>query len=243
MKSHWLITVLLLVATGCKPQQSEPLAIKVKPLQEETIGSSTPVISATTATNTPSTKAETRSLPSGSLSPKVSPKSKTTSQTASSTKTDARSLPSGSPSPRVSPKSKTTSQATSSTKTNPLSSPTGSPSPQASPTAKTTTSASEAVLTATNPKSQINFRSTPSTSSKRLGYGKVGERVQVIEQKAGADGYTWYKVRFPRSGAQGWIRKDFIKVTAKQPPSKSGVPAAPPTPSNQPSPKNGKPNP
>jgi hypothetical protein len=50
-------------------------------------------------------------------------------------------------------------------------------------------------------------------------------------------------VRFPRSGTQGWIRKDFIKVTAKQSPSKSGVPSASPTPSNKPTPKNTKPNP
>jgi uncharacterized protein YgiM (DUF1202 family) len=96
---------------------------------------------------------------------------------------------------------------------------------------------------ATNPKSQINLRSTPSTSSKRLGYGKVGERVQVVEQKAGADGYTWYKVRFPRSGTQGWIRKDFIKVTTTPSPSTLGIPSASPSPSNKPSPKNSKPTP
>ena len=183
MKSHWLITILLLLATGCKAQQPEPLAIKVKPLPDETIGSSTLVTLPKTASNASITKAATRSSPNTS------------------------------------------------------------PSPKASPTAKTTTSASEAVLTATNPKSRINFRSTPSTSSKRLGYGTVGERVQVVEQKAGTDGSTWYKVRFPRSGTQGWIRKDFIKVTAKQSPSKSGVPSASPSSSNKPSPKNSKPTP
>ena len=243
MKSHWLITVLLLLVTGCKPQQPEPLAIKVKPLPDESIGSSTPVTSPTTATNASSTKADTRPSPSGSPTPKVSLTAKTTAQNASSTKADTRPSPSNSPSPKISPTAKATSQNASSTKADTRPSPSGSPSPKASPTAKTTTSASEAVLTATNPKSQINFRSTPSTSSKRLGYGKVGERVQVIEQKAGADGSTWYKVRFPRSGTQGWIRKDFIKVTAKQSPSKSGVPSASPTPSNKPTPKNTKPNP
>lgn len=211
MKSHWLITVLLLLATGCKPQQSEPLAIKVKPLPQETIGSSTPVPPPKTATNTSSIKTDARSAPSGSPSPKMSPTPKTTAQKAASTKADARPSPSGSPSPKLSPTATTTSQNAPKTKADTRPSPSGSPSPKASPTAKTTTSGSEAVLMATNPKSQINLRSTPSTSSKRLGYGKVGERVQVVEQKAGADGYTWYKVRFPRSGTQGWIRKDFIK--------------------------------
>ncbi|GAB4198660.1 MAG: hypothetical protein Fur006_48690 [Coleofasciculaceae cyanobacterium] len=92
-------------------------------------------------------------------------------------------------------------------------------------------------MTATNPKSRINLRSSPSTTSKRLGYGTVGDRVQIIEQKKGTDGSTWYRVQFPRSGTQGWIRKDLVKVTQKQPPSKSGVPLAPTTPTQTPSPK------
>lgn len=239
MKSHWLITVLLLLVIGCKPQQPEPLAIKVKPLPDETIGSSTSVTSPTTSQNAYTTKADTRPSPSGSPIPTA----KATAQNASSTKADTRPSPSNSSNPKVSPTTKTTSQNAPSTKADTRPSSSVSPSPKASPTAKTTTSASEAVLTATNPKSRINFRSAPSTSSKRLGYGTVGERVQVVEQKAGADGSTWYKVRFPRSGTQGWIRKDFIKVTAKQSPSKSGVPSASPSPSNKPTPKNTKPNP
>jgi hypothetical protein len=206
MKIRWLMTVLLLLATGCKPQQPEPPVLKIKPLPPETIGSSTPVATPTIAPNASSTKADT--LPSASVnpSPQVSPKPKTTPQKASSTKADS------SPSASV------------------------NPSPKASPSPKTPTSTSEAVLTATNPKSRINLRATPSTSSKRLGYGTIGDRVQVIEQKTGTDGYTWYKVRFPRSGTQAWIRKDFIKVTGKQSPSKSGVPSASPTPtpSNKP---------
>lgn len=215
MKIRWLITVVLLLATGCKPQQPESPVLKIKPLAGETIDSSTPVATPKIAPNASTTKADTRPSPSVNPSPKASPKPKTTPQKASSTKTDSR------PSPSV------------------------NPTPKANPTPKTTTSTSEAVLTATNPKSQINLRSTPSTSSKRLGYGTVGERVQVIEQKAGADGYTWYKVRFPRLGTQGWIRKDFIKVTGKQPPSKPSAPSASstPTPSNKPSPKNSNPKP
>lgn len=88
------------------------------------------------------------------------------------------------------------------------------------PTAKTTSlntpgsgtkSNSEAILTATNPSSQINLRATPSANGKRLGYGLVGDRVQVIT-KTTSEGYTWYKVGFPGSGAEGWIRGDFISI-------------------------------
>lgn len=94
------------------------------------------------------------------------------------------------------------------------------PSTSASPSSRTpsTAAASEAVLTANDPNSQINLRATPSITGKRQGYGVVGDQVQVIDQTT-SEGYTWYRVQFPRSEAQGWIRQDFIDVdgTAQQP--------------------------
>ena len=74
---------------------------------------------------------------------------------------------------------------------------------------------SEADLTASDPDLQITLRANPSENSKSFGYGLVGDRVQVIEQST-TDGYTWYKVRFPRSGAVGWIRGDFVRLTTNQ---------------------------
>jgi hypothetical protein len=71
----------------------------------------------------------------------------------------------------------------------------------------------EAVLTASDSDSQINIRATPSTTGDDLGYGLVGDRVEVIEQTT-TDRYTWHKVRFPRSGAVGWIRGDFVTVVS-----------------------------
>jgi hypothetical protein len=68
---------------------------------------------------------------------------------------------------------------------------------------------SEVVLTANDANARINLRETPSANGKYLGYGLIGDRVQAIDQTT-ADGYTWYKVQFPKSGAQGWIRGDFI---------------------------------
>jgi hypothetical protein len=89
---------------------------------------------------------------------------------------------------------------------------TATPEPTAAaPETTTTTQETTATLTASDPNSQINLRATPSTTGKRLGYGLLGDQVQVIDQTA-AEGYTWYKVRFPRSGAEGWIREDFVSV-------------------------------
>lgn len=245
MKIHWLICVLLLLATGCKPEKPEPLAIKIKPLPGDTSDSATPVVSPTITPNASSTKVNPGPSPSVTLNSQASPNPTTTSQKPSSTQVNTPSSVSVTPNPKASPTPKVSPSNASKTKADTRPSPSVTPKPKASPNPKTIISTSDAVLTATNPKSRINFRATPSTTSKRLGYGTVGERVQIIEQKTGTDGYTWYKVRFPRSGNQGWVRKDLVKVTQKQPPAKSGVPLAPstPTPTKQPSPKNTNSNP
>lgn len=102
------------------------------------------------------------------------------------------------------------------------------PSPSVSPSLKPI--ASEAVLTASDPNSQINLRSTPSTTSNLLGYGLVGDQVQLLDQTTGNDGKTWYLVKFPRSGAQGWIHEDFVSLgRTNQPLSESPTPSSPPT--------------
>jgi len=72
----------------------------------------------------------------------------------------------------------------------------------------------EAILTASDLDSRINLRNTPSATGEELGYGLVGDRVEVIEQKI-ADGYTWHKVRFPLSGAIGWVRGDFVSLASE----------------------------
>jgi hypothetical protein len=87
-----------------------------------------------------------------------------------------------------------------------------SPSASPIPTPKSTTSTRTAVLIASDSNSRINLRATPSTSGNLLGYGLVGDQVQVINQTTGDERKTWYLVKFPRSGAQGWIREDFVSV-------------------------------
>ena len=76
----------------------------------------------------------------------------------------------------------------------------------------------EATLIDDDPKSKINLRAAPSGTGKYLGYGLVGDHVQVISQTV-ADEATWYQVKFPRSGALGWIRGDFVRVAGGQPAS------------------------
>lgn len=72
--------------------------------------------------------------------------------------------------------------------------------------------AQDGVLKANDPQAQINLRQSPDPNSASLGYGLVGDRVEILEQVPGADNYTWYRVRFYSSGAVGWIRNDFIQV-------------------------------
>ncbi len=67
-------------------------------------------------------------------------------------------------------------------------------------------------LTAQEANSRINLRSQPSTQSPDQGYGLVGDPVQVLKQAQGDDGFTWYWVKFDGSGAEGWIRSDFVAI-------------------------------
>jgi hypothetical protein len=101
--------------------------------------------------------------------------------------------------------------------------PSASISPNPTPISQSTT---EAILIATDTNAQVNLRAAPSVTSKRLGYALADERVQVIQQAASTDGdrYTWYQVRFPRSGALAWIREDFVRLKT------SHIPSASPTP-------------
>lgn len=69
--------------------------------------------------------------------------------------------------------------------------------------------AEPAVLAGAQYGSRVNVRSGPSTSTYSPHYGLVGDRVWVINQVEGNDGYSWFYVRFS-SGAEGWIRGDFI---------------------------------
>jgi Bacterial SH3 domain len=69
-----------------------------------------------------------------------------------------------------------------------------------------------AVLTASDPSQQINVYSQPSFQSDSPHYGLAGDRITLLSETTGDDGYLWYYVRF-ESGAEGWVRSDFVSFS------------------------------
>ncbi|HEY9762148.1 MAG TPA: SH3 domain-containing protein [Trichocoleus sp.] len=72
-----------------------------------------------------------------------------------------------------------------------------------------------ATLVAQDAQAQINLRSQPNAQSKAKGYGLVGDGVKLLKAAEGDDQLTWYYVRFNESGAEGWIRGDFIDTSGR----------------------------
>lgn len=63
-----------------------------------------------------------------------------------------------------------------------------------------------------NPGSRVNVRRYPSTNAAIQHYGLGGDRVNIIQRSNAPDGYLWYLVEFPKSGARGWVRSDLVQV-------------------------------
>ncbi len=72
-----------------------------------------------------------------------------------------------------------------------------------------------AQLIAAQPEARINLRSQPTTTSQSKGYGLVGDPVQLLRTTQASDGYDWYYVKFEQSGAEGWVRGDFINIEGR----------------------------
>lgn len=88
----------------------------------------------------------------------------------------------------------------------------------------------QATLTAQDPNAQINVREDPSTRSTAQHYGVAGDVVQVLGEKQGDDGQTWYQVKFP-SGATGWVNGQFVAIAGKS--SAESSPAVSPSPTSE----------
>jgi hypothetical protein len=82
------------------------------------------------------------------------------------------------------------------------------------PVTQGTGGARVATLVAHERGSQINLRSQPTARSRALGYGLAGDRVQIYQCQQDTDtpgsDLNWCNVQFLESGANGWIRSDFI---------------------------------
>ncbi|MGJ3250215.1 MAG: SH3 domain-containing protein [Elainellaceae cyanobacterium] len=126
--------------------------------------------------------------------------------------------PAASPSPPSPPSSPAAPERTPSPDPSP--SPTPTPTPEEDGASGSPTQPGSAInpsraalLAANEPGSRINVRSEPTTQSNAPHYGIPGDRVQVIREAEGAEGYTWYYVKFDSSGAEGWVREDFISFS------------------------------
>lgn len=71
---------------------------------------------------------------------------------------------------------------------------------------------STGILMAEDASARINLREAPSTDIPTRRYGLVGDEVLILDNTIGKDGQNWYKVKFPGSGAVGWIRSDFVQL-------------------------------
>lgn len=79
-----------------------------------------------------------------------------------------------------------------------------------------------AKLIGKTPGTRINLRSGPGTNYQRQGYGLVGDLVEVLPdpdsdsqdflKALDNQGSLWYGISFPKSGAEGWVRQDFIST-------------------------------
>lgn len=63
--------------------------------------------------------------------------------------------------------------------------------------------------------SQINLRSQPTTQATAQGYGLGGDQITLLRLAEGEGGFSWYYVKFAESGAEGWVRGDFIDTTGQ----------------------------
>lgn len=72
------------------------------------------------------------------------------------------------------------------------------------------TTGTAATLTSQEAGSRINVRDAASTQANVRHYGLGGDRVTILGSSVDRGGDLWYRVRFNRSGAEGWIRGDFV---------------------------------
>lgn len=78
--------------------------------------------------------------------------------------------------------------------------------------------------------SSKNIRSGPGTEYEVRHIAYPGDPIQILETAQDGGGYTWYKVQFSQSGAQGWIAAQLVEVNNSTQPIDSGE-TSDPTPS------------
>jgi hypothetical protein len=66
-------------------------------------------------------------------------------------------------------------------------------------------------LRAQDASSPINIRRGASTDSEVLHLGYSGDAIEILDESTDGYGYRWFYIRFPQSGAIGWVRGDFVE--------------------------------
>jgi serine/threonine protein kinase, bacterial len=88
------------------------------------------------------------------------------------------------------------------------SAPVSTPAKPAKPSAST----AETNATIVGESGSKNIRSGPGTSYDSPHTAYPGDRVKIVDSAQDKGGFTWYKVYFPKSGADGWIAAQLIRV-------------------------------
>ncbi len=78
--------------------------------------------------------------------------------------------------------------------------------------ATTTATGRPGVLSTRDPQAWINVRSGPGVQSNVVSRGTPNMPVLILQESAGSDGFTWYRVRLG-NGAEGWVRGDLVRLT------------------------------
>lgn len=58
----------------------------------------------------------------------------------------------------------------------------------------------------------IDIRTDASTTAKIRHIGYAGDEVTLLARRTGQDKTYWYQVKFPKSGATGWVQGNFISI-------------------------------
>jgi Bacterial SH3 domain len=60
-------------------------------------------------------------------------------------------------------------------------------------------------------KARVNVREEAGEKNAIAHYGVRGDKVMLMDSRRDPAGKIWYRVKFERSGAEGWVRGDFVR--------------------------------
>lgn len=84
-----------------------------------------------------------------------------------------------------------------------------------------------AVIVGEDASSAKNIRTGPGMEHRVQHIAYSSDRVETLDSAQDSGGYTWYKVRFPKSGAEGWIAAQLIEQDGSSVASESDKSSAP----------------